>query len=265
MSEEKNEETAEEENVILMSLKDIEKDNKEKKEYSKSEVGNSSTKETTKWKDQQNSLEKVGVTIDKKDVKLKAPSLAHKLEKATQPYFRQLKEELLETLKTNLRGNQHLDLPDINTLSKPFWKIPPLNEVQREIWNEKWGHTLLSIARKRNEFLVDLKALLYHRPFKGMRLKNLRLVVEWLKEEHLARWLNTEKTTAVVFWKTRKEIAEEVYEQASEAGVLLLNLTDLRKVYKLPKEDLRKILTLIAEKQDTELTEKTVFFQARTQ
>lgn len=254
MSKEEN--SKEQEKMSIRTLEEIEK------ELEASPSSGKKKKKTEQKEEKDIVSHKIGEEKPLKrssSVNAGTSTLQQKLEEITQPHSKDLREKLITQLKNELEPKE-INTEHLDKMTQPFMKIPPKNETQRRIWKEDWSKALLILARKKVEFVFDLKNLLQQHPFHNIRLKNLRIIVEWLKEEELARWLNSSRTTMVIFWKTREEIAEEIYETALAIGVPFLGLRDIQKVYKLPRRDLREIIDILEEKTNSKSAHNTIFF-----
>lgn len=270
VNEERNKEG--EEKTIMEEVKELEKKvedlhidehprkRKAKKPRKNEQKTRTSVKREKKLKKAKIGKEQLGTTI-------RTDKLDEKLNKIAKPFTQWIRTKLIERLKDELKKGKKIDLANrIGNLSSHWWKIPPKNEKALQRWKERWGNALLLIGKKKGQFLFDLKELRHQFPLTdaqgGISLQNLQKIVEYLKSRGLARWLNKEETMSVVFWQTRKEIAEKVYQEAKQLGVPFIRLEDLRKVYQLPLSDLDKIIQILS--KEGERNGNIIFFKEKT-
>lgn len=259
---EDNKENEGNEEASFMSLEKLEKmlENQKQKQENK-ERNKQKKKDTVAPKEKaQRSKSTKNADISKVDNILLHNKKIKELNKLNIPHYKVVREKLLERLQASLQQGDKIDLTSLHKLNHNYWKIPPVPEAQRKRWKETWGKAILAVAKKRGTFLIDIKELITREPFKGMRIKHLRKIINWLKEENLARWINGERTTFIVYWKTKKELAEKIYKKASELRVPMLSLDDLQKIYDFPTEELRDVLKLIDEKKGVRMKKQTLFF-----
>lgn len=258
----KEKEEEKEEETTFMNLEKLEKTLENQKLEQRDKKGikqNNTYNSTLKEKEQRPE------TAEHSDLSQLEKVLLHnkrtkELNKLNIPHYKVVREKLLDRLRASLQKGNKIDLTSLRKLNQNYWKIPPVPEIQRKRWKETWGKALLAIAKKRGTFIIDIKELITQEPFQGMRIKHLRKIVNWLKEENLARWINGERTTFIIYWKTKKELAEKIYQMASELRVPMLSLDDLHSIYDFPTEDLREVLKLIAAKKGVRMKKQTLFF-----
>lgn len=266
VEEEKNGEN--EEKAIMEEIRELEKKvkdlsvNKPPKEEAKIEHINEQKTPDSVKREKKLEISKIGK--EQLDTTIRTHKLKEKLDKITKPFTQWIRAKLIERLKDDLKKGKKIDLANrIGNLSSHWWKIPPKNKKALQRWKERWGNALLVIGKKKGQFLFDLKSLLHQFPLTddqgGMRLQHLQKIIEFLKGEGLARWLNKEQTTAVIFWQTRKEIVEKVYQEVKQLGVPFIRLEDLRKVYQLPLSDLDQIMQILSD--EGERKDNIIFFK----
>ena len=116
-------------------------------------------------------------------------------------------------------------------------------------WFEMWKQVLLIYLANERSFLVNVAELANSFPFynssigKGIGVDALREIVDRLVKDGLARWLDKNKVTAVVYWQSLENIIQKILKYSREIGLKYITLDLLDKVWpNLPVDEKIKIL-----------------------
>uniref|UniRef100_A0A0N5BW49 Vacuolar protein-sorting-associated protein 25 n=1 Tax=Strongyloides papillosus TaxID=174720 RepID=A0A0N5BW49_STREA len=112
----------------------------------------------------------------------------------------------------------HYDFP-------PFYTIQP-NSTTKEKQLEAWGRLVIDFCHHLSLYTVDLNELSCSELFcnqklnRRLNLDGIKTVFEYLEQKEHIEWLDSKKTRCHVYWRTPSEWGDQIYEWASQNGLI---------------------------------------------
>jgi len=162
--------------------------------------------------------------------------------------LRLLENEVVEKI---IEEEKALKTPYPDLINEPWIYIRPHKRFLDK-WYDMWKNILMTYAINERKFLVDLTKLTKTFPFynasygKGLSLSDLQIIIERIINEKKGRWLNTDKTLAIIYWEPINNIIQKILKYSREIGLKYITIDLLDKIWSdLPINEKVKILNWI--------------------
>ncbi|MFO7836015.1 MAG: hypothetical protein R6V83_05120 [Candidatus Thorarchaeota archaeon] len=144
-------------------------------------------------------------------------------------------------------------IPDWGTSEKAAWMyLLPTTEEGVKRWAKDWTDFLIEWADYNNRYVFSFSTFIREPPFCEMRNKRKAFseIAESLIQQGLAEWRDDRKRNLQLMWKSKKEVADDLYAWALKTGTMHLDLRsmvieDSFDFGGLPQEDIKEIFDII--------------------
>ncbi|MBS3793803.1 MAG: hypothetical protein KGY80_02845 [Candidatus Thorarchaeota archaeon] len=145
----------------------------------------------------------------------------------------------------------------------PWMYFVPATEERIRKWAGEWHDFLIEWAYHNKQHVFSFSTFMREPPFCEMRNKREAFaeIAETMVQQGLAEWIDEQRKKLRLIWKSKTEVADDLYHWALEGGTRYLDLRSLviQEEFDfggLPQEVIREILEIVVQTGRAEWVDK---------